>query len=270
MKGFMKCFLAYLLALMMMTWIFPPSLLAQDSTSAKQKAYLAMKYVREDGEGKVYFRVFTREGENKIPVQYTIVNLFINKIKKSGPTGGMMGNITTDKNGEGAVPVGKNFDLLRDSLEFHFIGSLKHDPRLQDIEKVLNVKAATLELSLFQKDSIRYARATLKEKDTSGAWVPVPNTGVVFYVKKYFCLLPTVYTDENGEALLEIPDGLIGDSEDNLKVVAKIDANDEYGTLIATAEKKWGAKIKQDNWEDRPLHDTIIIGLWTVILYFLM
>ncbi len=274
-----------LIALLILTWSFPSSLMAQDSTAEKQKAFVTLKYVKEGDERKVYFKVFTKEGKKKIPVQYSIVNLYLNEISKLG----MMGNITTDENGEGFVPLVKKFASLSDTLtEFKFIGSLMNDPRLQETETELIIKPATLELSFYEEDSIRYAKAILKEKDTAVGWIPVPEVEIGFFVKRYFSLLPVneypVATDENGEAVFEFPEGIKGDSIGNLVIVAKIDGHDDYGTLIFSGEKQWGTPVNPVKSEERLLSgsqknaplfliiisSTLIIGVWGIIVYIIL
>jgi len=206
------------------------------------------------------------QGAKRNPVQFTIVNLFLEEESKWG----MMGNITTDSFGQGFVPLAKRFALASDSMpEFHLIGSLKNDPRLLDTQTRINIKPATLELSLYRQDTIRYAKATLKEKDSSGVWVPAPGVKVVFFVEKYFTLLPEVFTDENGEALLEVPDGLKGDDMGRIKIVAKADANNNYGTLIATAEENWGDYDNSMGFLERLLSIIFIIGIFIIIIYFI-
>ncbi len=274
-----------LITSLIIVWVFPVLLLAQDSTSEKQKVFVTMKFVKENGNGKVDFKVFTKEEKKKNPVQFTIVNLYLNENSKLG----MMGNITTNENGEGSVPLSKKFADLSDSLtEFNFIGSLMNDPRFTGTETELTIKSATLELSLYQEDSIRYAKAILKEKNTEGQWIPVPEVEIGFFVKRYFSLLSVaeypVSTDENGEAILEFPKGLKGDSLGNLNIVVKIDANENYGTLIASAQEKWGIPLIITQGEERLLSgsrknaplflvivsNTIIIAVWAVILYIIL
>lgn len=266
----MKCLIKYsltsLLAALIMTGIFPQSLIAKDSTTEKQKAYLSVKYIKEDGKGKVHFRLFTKEDHKNNPVQYSIVNLFLHEESKWG----MMGNITTDANGEGEVTLKKRFATESDSMtDYLLIGSMKNDPRLVETETKIIIKPATLELSLYRNDSVRYAKAILKEKDSTGQWVPVSGVKIDFFVKRYFTLLPAVSTDENGEALLELPGELKGDNMGNVKIVARVYENDKYGTLIATREEKWGYPDKVAAPEDRLLSLTLIIGVWAVIIYII-
>jgi len=285
MKAITNCSFTPVIMLFCMTMISGYSVMAQDSTSEKQQAFVILNYINDNGSGKVDFKVFTKEGKKKIPVQYSIVNLYLNETSKWG----MMGNITTDEDGGGSVPLTKKFTDQRDSLtEFLFIGSLMNDPRLEETQTELIIKSATLELSLYEEDSTRYAKAVLKEKDAAGAWVAVPEVEIAFFVKRYFSLLPIaeypVATDEKGEAVLEFPGGLKGDSLGNLRISAKIDAHELYGTLVATGEKKWGVPVIQVHSEERLLSGsqknaplmlvilscTIVTAVWGIIVYIIL
>jgi hypothetical protein len=285
MKSLSKYSLSSLITALVIAFLFPELLIAQDSTSEKQKVYVTMKYINDNGKGKVDFKVFTKEGKKKEPVQFSIVNLYLNENSKLG----MMGNITTDENGEGSVPLSKKFADQSDTLsEFTFIGSLMNDPRLADAEMELPIKKSTLELSLYEEDSVKYAKAILKEKNEEGEWIPVPEVEIGFFVQRYFSLLSVaeypVSTDENGEAIFEFPEELKGDSVGDLHIVVKIDANDNYGTLIASSNKKWGVPVKNIISEERLLSgsrknapltlviisSTIVLAVWSVIVYIIL
>lgn len=233
--------------------------------SLKQKAYLKMRYVNEDGQPRVYFRLYTRNDSSISAARFTIVNLFLEEETRWG----MMGNITTDSFGEGYVPLRDRFaEKSRLMPRLHFLGSMKDDPRLAETQTKITIIPARLSLSIYQKDSIHYAKAVLKEKDSTGAWVPALGVKVDFYVTKYFTLLPSAVTDENGEAILELPRGLKGDDSGKIKIAARIDANDNYGTLIATAKEDWGGAIGMD-FQERLLSIVLVIGVLAVIISFI-
>jgi len=263
MSLFMKYRVKHLVGAFILALLVPCSSMAQSLPAEKQKAYLEVNYIKEDTTAKVHFKLYTKEGYNKIPVRFTIVNLFLNEESKWG----MMGNITTDSGGEGAVPLRDRFAKASNSMtEFHLIGSAKDDPRLAETQTEITIRPAMLSLTLYQQDSVRYAKATLKQRDSLGNWVPVQGIKVDFYVQKYFTLLPSSYTDESGQALLEIPNGLKGDENGRTMIVAHIDVNEKYGSLIATAEEKWGVPDKQMGLIEKLLSITIAIGVWVFIL----
>lgn len=263
MKNLLRYHLTSLLALAMLAGFAAP--VATTDSTAKLKGYLSLKYVNEDGKGRVYLKLLTDEGRVKVPMQNTIVNVFLNEESKLG----MLGNILTNEDGEGNVPiwVGK-FPMFTDTVsEFDFIGSSNNDPRLSVTQKLVHVKKTTLELSLFEKDSARYAKAVLKERNADGDWVPVPGVDVVFNVKKKFCLLPTVTTDETGEARLQLPEGLEGDEAGNMKITAKADVKANNITVIASAEQKWGNAEAVSTGKGKYLSTALIVGFWLIIVY---
>jgi hypothetical protein len=236
---------------------------AQDTIARKKKAYLTMNYFNEDGQMRVKLKLFSKDGTKKIPVQFAIVNLFLSEESKWG----MMGNITTDSFGEGTVPLRKRFALSSAKMsEYDLLGSMKNDPRLLETQTKLNIRPSTLELSLYEEDSIHYAKAVLKEKDTMGEWVPVSGVKVGFSVAKDFTLLPTSATDENGEAILALPEGLKGDGMGSIRIMARVDDNESYGTLTATAEQRWGNPVRSGFML---AFNLIIICFFGIILYVL-
>ncbi len=262
----MKYSIKLLLPLFLLAFVCPSLSFGQDSTG-KQKPILTVRYVKEDSLSKVYFKLYTKVGNEKVPVRFTVVNLFLKEESKWG----MMGNITTDTFGEGAVPLHDRFAKASSSMnEFHLFGSAKDDPRLEWVQTWIAVKPATLTLTLYQQDSVNYAKAVLKERDSTGAWIAVPGVNVGFSVRKYYTMLPSATTGENGEAILQLPPGLKGDSEGNVTIAATVDATNRYGTLIATAKQPWGVADVQASLLEKLVSISLIAGVWCVIIYLII
>jgi len=232
--------------------------------SGKQKPSLEVRFVKEDTSTKVHFKLYTTDSTGKHPVRFAVVNLFLSEETKWG----MMGNITTDSFGEGAVPLHDRFAKSSSGMkEYDLFGSAKDDPRLEWVQTHVHIKPAMLTLKLYQQDSVHYAKAILTEMDTTGKWVPVPGIKIDFCVQRYYTPLPSAITDENGEALLQVPNGLKGDREGNTKIVARLDSSPVYGTLIASQQEAWGVPDKTTSMLDKLLSLTILIGVWTFIIY---
>ena len=77
MKSLWRFNLTSLLVLVMLAGFAAP--VATADSAAKQKGYLSLKCVSEDGKGRVYFKLLTDEGRVKVPQQNSIVNLFLNE-----------------------------------------------------------------------------------------------------------------------------------------------------------------------------------------------
>ncbi|MBK7819449.1 MAG: hypothetical protein IPJ60_19345 [Sphingobacteriaceae bacterium] len=50
-------------------------------------------------------------------------------------------------------------------------------------------------------------------------------------------------TDENGEVTVEVPNNLPGDDKGNITLLAKLDENETFGNMAASAVQKWGLPI---------------------------
>src|SRR5256885_1209959 len=100
-------------------------------------------------------------------------------------------------------------------------------------------KKATIKLSFEQTDSTKTCKALVKS-DTG----VVKGVEVHFYVERSFHNLPinkAVETDEKGEATMDFPVDLPGDKNGNIIVIAKIEDDDNYGTVETQSAVRWGA-----------------------------
>jgi len=79
----------------------------------------------------------------------------------------------------------------------------------------------------------------------TGTEVPVKETEIGVFVNRSFLPLKlgSATTDENGEGTVEIPSNLPGDANGNITLLAKLDENETYGYLEASAVQKWGIPI---------------------------
>jgi hypothetical protein len=107
-----------------------------------------------------------------------------------------------------------------------------------------------IKLSLTEKDSIRQVKATITQVGEDGTVAAVKGVDVKIYVKRTFSLLPVegenLTTDENGEATVDFPKDIPGDSSGTLTIVAKVEDNEELGELEASQVIKWGTLLQPD------------------------
>src|SRR6266702_2022082 len=86
---------------------------------------------------------------------------------------------------------------------------------------------ANISLTVSQKESVREVKAIITKTDAIGKIIPVQKVEVKIYVKRSFSLLPiegeNLTTDENGEASVNFPKDIPGDSIGNLIVIAKVE-----------------------------------------------
>jgi hypothetical protein len=142
---------------------------------------------------------------------------------------------------------------------------------------------AKIDISFPTKDSIKQIVATLTHANA-----PVKGITIHFYAKKSFGLLPLegdfTTTDENGEASVDFPTDLPGDASGNVIIIAKVEDDDNLGTVEATKTINWGVPVKVSQHEPVralwssgnnapwPLTITItsvVVVVWGIIFYML-
>jgi len=145
----------------------------------------------------------------------------------------------------------KLFILLTAPVIFFFVNLTA--VKAQDEEEEEEVKEAQITLSFSQTDTTYTATATVMA-DT----VPVAEKEVLFYVKRFYSNLPIgsgVETDENGVAIAEFPLDLHSGKDGIITVIARIEDDDEYGTVEAQKDIKWGVyhRHEKELWGHRSL-----------------
>ena len=140
---------------------------------------------------------------------------------------------------------------------------------------------AKIAISFSAKDSTKQVTAKLTHADA-----PVKGIDIHFYAKKSFGLLPlagdNTTTDENGEASIDFPTDLPGDASGNVIVIARVEDDDNLGTVEASNTINWGVPVKTDQdkaprelWSSGnnapwPLTITItsvVVIVWGIIFY---
>ena len=115
---------------------------------------------------------------------------------------------------------------------------------------------------------------------------PVKEIEVHLYAKRMYSLLPlgsAVSTDENGEAVFNLPNDLPGDKNLNLDLVARIEKNEIFGTVQTESQIVWKVLPGKEEWkwsnrslsasrEKAPMYlvivsSMIILLIWGTILY---
>ena len=142
---------------------------------------------------------------------------------------------------------------------------------------------AKIAISFSEKDSTKQVIVKLTHADA-----PVKGIDIHFYAKKSFGLLPlegdNTTTDENGETSIDFPTDLPGDASGNVIVIARVEDDDNLGTVEASNTINWGVPVKTDQgkaprelWSSGnnapwPLTITItsvVVIVWGIIFYML-
>lgn len=199
---------------------------------------------------------------------YKLYLLKVSFVLISDSAGKDLGFVITDNNGKAvmhvkaaALPAGKEGKL-------HFKAVFAGNKQMEPAEEEITFSRARLEISPVKGDSLN----SVKVKMTDAAGAPVAKTTVGVFVQRQFTPLKLgeAATDENGEAVIEIPANLPGNAKGAIDLIAKVDENETYGNLEADMVQQWGVAVSDKNvaqpralWSSHP-------PLWMLITFLVL
>ena len=203
----------------------------------------------------------------------------------------LVANISTDQNGRAKAFIPVELKAMWDSSCTHtfIVASTEKDGAGTSSE--FTVTRSKISLDTSSADGVRNISVqVMKEKD--GQWVPVKDVEMKIGVQRLGGILSaaddeTYTTDSTGTVTTEFKkDSLPGDQHGELLLVAKVDDNDELGSLIIEKKAPWGVVVNSGNnfFDQRTLWSTrfrtpfwllvmaysIVIAVWGTIVYLII
>ncbi|HEX4875245.1 MAG TPA: hypothetical protein VFV31_01145 [Chitinophagaceae bacterium] len=183
----------------------------------------------------------------KAKVNGQLINLYKMKVsffQVANETDIPLGFVITD--GKGNAVLNVKGDSLKTDAEgkLNFKAVFAGNKAMDAAEEVTAFKRAKLIITPVKEDSLLSVQLKLVDIG-SGSESPVPEATVGVYVKRSFLPLKLGEgtTDENGEATIEVPQSLPGDAKGNITLIGKLDENEIYGNLEASAVQSWGVPV---------------------------
>lgn len=182
-----------------------------------------------------------------------------------------LGFLITDGRGKAVLNV--KADTLKPDAEgkMHFKASFAGNKSMEAVEGLADFKRAKLEITPVKEDSVLSVQVKLTDEG-SAASTPVKDATVGIYVQRSFLPLKVGEgtTDENGQATIEFPNGLPGDVNGNLTIIGRVDENETFGNLEASAVQKWGVLVSgKIELEQRALWSTHP-PIWMLITFIVL
>ncbi len=180
-------------------------------------------------------------GERDAPIGGSVITYY----NVSGEESRQLGAVPTDMDGEAVLKIDKGSDSLVGSEDIYIFRALfGGSPEFEMTEDQLEVKPLIMNLEFIEIDSVKTILAEAFEVDHEGNHIPLEDADVYFYVPRSFSLLPV--GEEwfmGGEAQVDFPTSLPGDSAGNLTIIARIPDHELYGNVEAVAAKDWGKAV---------------------------
>lgn len=225
-----------------------------------------------------------KRGKKFEPVGNIEVEFFIGEQTASNS----LGKAKTNRKGIASLELPATIVSRLDSLSpFKLIAFVAESKEYTEQSTEAEVTKARIDLTTSEEDSTRKVSAkllALKE----GKWTEVPETEVKIFVKRIFSDLSlsehALTTNETGDASADFnfKAAIPGDAKGNIIIGAKVEDNDNYGTICALKYVKWGTPQKEDKafyerslWAARDktpvwllvFPNLIIATVWGLIVY---
>lgn len=158
-----------------------------------------------------------------------------------------LGSVITDGSGKAL------FTVKNDSLPLNAEGKLQFkavfagNKSMDAAEEVVSFQKANLSITAAKEEEAMNVQVKLTDAEGN----PVKDVAVGIYVQRSFLPLKVGEgtTDENGEALVEFPQGIPGDAKGNLTILGKIDENENFGYLETAVVQPWGLAVSNKSQE---------------------
>jgi hypothetical protein len=236
-----------------------------------------------------YLEVTTKKkvGRKFEPVKNVPLNIYFDEVEQKN----LLGKVITDTIGKGRIGLPPSFKSTWDSVdEFKFLAQSDSSAGKEALSADVTIKKAILTVDTTSVDGVRTVIGELKEKN-GDALVPVKDVDMQLSIKRMLGNLPvgdeaTYTSDSTGVSSAEFKrDSIPGDEKGDITLVAEVDDNDTYGTLITEKRINWGKTIEHPKnffaqrtlWSTRsetPIWllltvSSIVIGIWGTIIYLL-
>jgi uncharacterized FlaG/YvyC family protein len=240
---------------------------------------LGATYVKSsDGTKRITISLSASIDDKRVNIMNA--QLQISAVNESEKT--LIGTVVTDQKGKAFLDIKSGTSIPEDkegnyTFDIRFAGNQAFD----SVSKTLQVKDVNMELSFYEKDTIKNVLVKVYAVNEKGTKNAVRDVPVEFYVLRLFCLyrFGDEKTDSSGLCTAEFPKNMPGDTTGKVIIVAKILENDTYGTVETIRNYTGGKPLIIEPQTKRGLGDTdaplwmvytllvLLSGVWIHVLY---
>ncbi len=195
-----------------------------------------------------------------------------------------IGKCTTNSEGKSEMVLPKELPMDT-GMSYHIVAKIENDAMYDNSEEEIRFKEAKVVVKLNAADTNRNVTATVMTIGNDGKEKPVKDVAVKFYIQRMFGTMPAaednvLNTDENGVAVFNYPKEIPGGSTGNITVVARIEDNEMFGSVDASADVNWGNIVAAEKnpfpralWEPYAPPSLILVfvilfgGVWLTYMY---
>ena len=211
---------------------------AQDKTE-KHRTYINIDFTQSGNQKKLMTTLTARiKGERG---RKKIADAEIEFYNVSDTSDIFLGKASTDADGVAILEIGEDQTILSNSDgEFTYSALFRGNEVYNDISKSMTLKEVSMDVSFIVIDSVKNIAVSAYQKEAGGEGIPVEED-IIFYVPRQFSMLKIGEAElQDGNAMIEFPVTLPGDSIGNLQIIARIEESRDYGNVEVVGIKDWG------------------------------
>ena len=206
--------------------------------SAKISPYISLQYFK-DNDDNSFLKTTLSYSKNRMELPLPVMKItFSSGIANKK----ILAELLTDNKGIATFNLENKSGISLDKNGmWPFSCTYEGNDTIDAITSELLIRDASLKMELTEIDSIKTI-ALHAEKLENGKMIPVSGELLTVYVPRMFSLLPVgeATLDEMGNASIEFPSDLPGDSVGNISIIAKFEEHPEFGNIEKRTSLKWG------------------------------
>ncbi|MEI7492741.1 MAG: NrfD/PsrC family molybdoenzyme membrane anchor subunit [Bacteroidota bacterium] len=236
-----------------------PSLVCRAGDPVRSR--LKLEFLNKSGNRMLTAKLTSKKDDQTIPLEGMQVSFFIQGAKDKA----LLGKGSTDEAGKATFSLPVKLDAPRNKEgKYSYSASFEGNKEYEPSESSAEIRDVFMKITFEQKDSAKLIKLFASEINEKGDSVPVDGSTAIFYVPRTFSLLKIGEQPvKSGNAELDFPVTLPGDSLGNLTIVAKFEDNDNYGNAEVSENMAWGKPLPPMIVIKRGLGDTNA-PLWMV------
>ena len=238
--------------------------------AAQERVRMKFYYAKNDaGERILTLGLNSGSGKN----MHGLKNAQIVLSAEAGDSTLVMTTLETDTLGEVKLYLDQNYVLPMDEDGVTtLIAEYAGDEKYRSASGELMISDLDFEFSFEEIDSVKYLKVLALRMNSAGDKIPVEELSINIGIERLYSILPLeqIETDEDGIAELEISDDLPGDAAGMLTFVARIEDDDQFGTVAKKESYAWGVPV---SYELQPLPRQLFTDeapLWMIISVFII
>lgn len=268
----------------LLLFVFAVSLLSgQLAAQEEGKKIVKLHYVNSNNSVQyLLLESVLKKGKVLTPITHQSYKIYLDSAGTN-----LISNLKTDETGKAKAFIPPSLKAVWDASSQHTFIVMAGD---EEVISDFVITKAKITLDTSNADGVRNITVSvLKKEDTK--WVPAADVEMKVGIQRLGGILSAgeednYTTDSSGTVTVEFKrDKLPGDQNGNLLLVAKVEDNELFGSLIVEKKALWGVATKVDTafFDQRTLWSTrfrtpywllfmaysIIFGVWGTLIYLI-